>query len=77
MKLLIDVNPRQVPISEAVAAVRAAGFPSVTWRAFFVPQHYRVPHVARGTFRVAERTPVLRDVVLRYKFTVIVKGEWA
>ena len=77
VKLLVDVNPRETPIDAAVAAMRAAGFTSVTWRAFFVPQRYRLPAVAQPAVRVAERTPVVRDVVLRRKFVAVVKGEWA
>jgi SAM-dependent methyltransferase len=76
VKLLADVNPRQTPIDEAVAAVRAAGFPSVTWRPFFVPQTRHVSPIAQRALRVAERTPLVRDVILRRKFAVVVKGEW-
>jgi SAM-dependent methyltransferase len=76
MKLLVDVDPRLTSIDEAVAAVRAAGFPSVTWRPFFVPQSRRLPPIALRALRVAERTPIARDAILRRKFQVVVKGEW-
>ena len=76
VKLLVDVNPRETAIDDAVSAMRAVGFPSVTWRAFFVPQRFRLPAVGHSALRVAERTPVVRDLILRRKFVAVVKGEW-
>jgi len=76
VKLLVDVNPREMPLSAAVAAVRAAGFPRVAWRPFFVPQRYRLSGPAALALGTAEHLPLVRGALLHYKFVVVVKGEW-
>lgn len=74
-KVLVDVNPRQLSVRAAVHAMRAAGFRTVDWRPFFLPQRVRVPGALRTALEIAERIPVLRSVPLRWKFTVVLKGE--
>lgn len=74
-KVLVDVNPRQLPLRDAVRQVRNAGFTSVEWRPFLVPQRVRVPGPVRTILDLAERVPVLRGVPLRWKFTAVIKGE--
>jgi SAM-dependent methyltransferase len=74
-KLLVDLNPRQNNIRQAIKEVRDAGFDSVTWRGLFVPTHYRVGSVGRTLLRTAEATPLLRGALLRWKFIAVVKGE--
>jgi 2-polyprenyl-3-methyl-5-hydroxy-6-metoxy-1,4-benzoquinol methylase len=75
VKLLVDVDPRQTPVATAVDLMRQAGFRSVEWRPLFVPIRYRVPTPVKPVLRLSERTPWLRDALLRRKFVVVVKGE--
>jgi SAM-dependent methyltransferase len=75
VKVLVDLNPRQRSLRAGIESVRAAGFTRVASRPFFTPQRYRVGGIARAGLRAAERTPWVRDLLLRKKFVVIVKGE--
>ncbi|MGH2672746.1 MAG: class I SAM-dependent methyltransferase [Actinomycetota bacterium] len=74
-KLLVDVNPRTHRLSDARRSVEDAGFASIRWRPFFVPQTHRVGRTGLAMLRAAERVPLLRDAALRRKFVAVVKGE--
>ena len=74
-KIVVDLNPRDTSIAEAMEAVRAAGFGNVAWRPIFIPQRIALPRLFRGALRGAERVPLLRSIPLRWKFLVAVKGE--
>ena len=74
-KLLVDLDPRRTKIEMAVDAVRAAGLSSVEWRGFFVPQRIRLGRYGLALFRTFEQFPPVRDTLLRWKFTAVVKGE--
>lgn len=74
-KLLVDVNPRTHRLSDARRSVEDAGFASIRWRPFFVPQTHRVGRTGLALLRAAEHVPLLRDAALRRKFVAVVKGE--
>lgn len=74
-KLLVDLNPRQTDLQKALDEIRAAGFDSVEWRGFFVPSRFRTRAAVGRLLRLAEVTPALRSVFLKWKFTVVIKGE--
>ncbi|HVF12531.1 MAG TPA: class I SAM-dependent methyltransferase [Actinomycetota bacterium] len=74
-KLLVDLNPRRVDLSHALDAVRAAGFDSVTWRPFFVPTGVPIGKIQERILRAMEVIPVVRDLVLKKKFKVVIRGE--
>jgi SAM-dependent methyltransferase len=70
-KLVFDLNPRQYEVEGVLADLRAAGFPNVVLRPFFVPQTIRLPGLAIAALRGAERTPLAR-LLLRVRFTYVV-----
>lgn len=74
-KILIDCDPRAHDLRSAIALVRGAGFERVEWRPFFVPQRFKLGRVGSSALRVAEHLPVVRNVILRRKFLVVIKGE--
>jgi len=71
-KLVFDLNPRQYPLEEIVADLRAAGLPSVTLRPFFVPQTRALPMPVGALLRLAERSGPPARFALRYRFTYVV-----
>jgi trans-aconitate methyltransferase len=74
VKVLIDANPRVTRIPDAVELMRSVGLHDVRWRPFFIPQRFRLDPVSRTLLRAAERTPAVRDLLLRKKFNVILVG---
>jgi SAM-dependent methyltransferase len=74
-KLILDVNPRQMPLRVAMDQVRTAGFSDVSWRPFLLPQRVRLPGPVRALLELGERVPGLRALPLRWKFSAVVKGE--
>lgn len=75
VKLLVDLNPRVVPIEVAIEAVREAGFDNVVWRPFLVPQRRRLPPTMLAALAKAEQVPGVRGLPLRWRGNVVVKGE--
>ena len=71
-KLVFDLNPRQYRLDDVLAELRAAGFPRVELRPFFVPQTRRLPAPAIGLLRAAELAGPLARLALRVRFTYIV-----
>jgi SAM-dependent methyltransferase len=71
-KLVFDLNPRQYDVDETVARLRAAGFPHLELRPFFVPQRVALPAPIALAARAAERVPPLARLALRYRFTYVV-----
>jgi len=71
---IADVNPRDRPLGEALAAMRAAGFEHVRWRALFDPSVHGAGNATRAAFHAAERVPGVRGVILKRKFLVAVMG---
>jgi SAM-dependent methyltransferase len=71
-KLVFDLNPRQYRLDDVLAELRAAGFPRVELRPFFVPQTRRLPAPAIGLLRAAELSGPLARLALRVRFTYIV-----
>jgi SAM-dependent methyltransferase len=74
-KVLVDLDPRRDDLAGGLSALHEAGSADVARRPFFVPQRYRLGPVARATLRAAERTPIVRDAILRRKFVIVLKGE--
>jgi SAM-dependent methyltransferase len=66
-KLVFDLNPRQYALSEIEADLHAAGFECVDTRPFFVPQTRSLPF-----HRVLERSGPLAQLLLRFRFTLLV-----
>jgi len=75
VKMLIDANPRAFSIPSMVASVRAAGFESVAWRPFLIPQRRRLPRPVLRVLATTERVPGVRSLPLRSRCNIILKGE--
>jgi SAM-dependent methyltransferase len=71
-KLVFDLNPRQYRLDDVGADLRAAGFPRVVLRPFFVPQTQRLPRPLVGLAKAAERSGPLARLALRARFTYLV-----
>ena len=71
-KLVFDLNPRQFPVEEVTADLRAAGFRDLQLRPFFVPQTRRLPSPATGALVALERTGPIARLALRVRFTYLV-----
>jgi SAM-dependent methyltransferase len=74
-KVLVDADPRRTRLLDCEDAMRAAGFKLVAHRPMFVPTRYRIAPPLRTVLRAAEMTPGVRDVILKKKFLVAMKGE--
>jgi SAM-dependent methyltransferase len=71
-KLVFDLNPRQYRLDDVGADLRAAGFPRVVLRPFFVPQTQRLPRPLVELAKAAERSGPLARLALRARFTYLV-----
>jgi len=71
-KLVFDVNPRQYAVGDVVADLRAAGWPDVAMRPFFVPQTRALPRPVGAALVAAERSGPLARLALRVRFTYLV-----
>src|SRR3954452_2369417 len=71
-KLVFDLNPRQYRVEEVVADLRAAGWPKVAMRPFFVPQTLALPRPVGAALVAAERSGPLARLALRFRFTYLV-----
>jgi hypothetical protein len=71
-KLVLDLNPRQYRLGDVAADLRAAGFPNVVTRPFFVPQTVALPRPLAAALVAAERVGPLARLALRYRFTYLV-----
>jgi len=71
-KLVFDLNPRQFALEDVVVDLRAAGFPRVDLRPFFVPQRVALPGALAAAARAAERSGPLARLALRFRFTYLV-----
>jgi SAM-dependent methyltransferase len=74
-KIIVDVDPRQMPAPVALEILREAGFVNVAWRPFFVPEEKRLPAAILRTLVACENIPFLRGLPRHWKFIVLVKGE--
>lgn len=75
-KIILDLNPRgRVDLTSAIVMLKAAGFRKVTWRPVFVPMTLKLPDLALRALAVSEEIPILRNLPMRWKFNVLVKGE--
>lgn len=73
-KVLFDVDPRRERLDALRADLRAAGFPHLAVRPFFVPQHRRLPPALAAGLAAAERIPPAARLLLRARFSVIAAG---
>jgi hypothetical protein len=71
-KIVFDLNPRQYPVADVVADLRAAGLANVALRPFFVPQTRALPRPLGSVLVAAERTGPLARFALRHRFTYVV-----
>jgi hypothetical protein len=71
-KLVFDLNPRQYRLEDVAADLRAAGFPNVDLRPFFVPQTHALPRPLAAGLVAAERSGPLARLALRFRFTYLV-----
>jgi len=75
-KIILDLNPRlDMPVSAAIAMIKEAGFQNIAWRPFFVPKEKKLPLIMLKALATCETIPMLRQIPLRWKFHVLVKGE--
>lgn len=71
-KLVFDVNPRQFPLDEVLADLRASGLDRISVRPFFVPTTVALPRPALSVAAVLERSGPLARLILRRRFTYFV-----
>jgi hypothetical protein len=71
-KLVFDLNPRQYRLEDVLADLRAAGWPEVALRPFFVPQTHALPGPVGAALIAAERSGPLARLALRFRFTYLV-----
>jgi SAM-dependent methyltransferase len=71
-KLVFDLNPRQYRVKDVLADLRAAGWPKVELRPFFVPQTRALPGPVAAALIAAERSGPLARLALRFRFTYLV-----
>jgi SAM-dependent methyltransferase len=71
-KLVFDLNPRQFPLADVLADLRAAGLAHVALRPFFVPQRVALLRPLAAALRAAERTGPLARLALRVRFTYLI-----
>lgn len=62
-KLVVDMNTRTLPLSEARAVLRATGFRSFAWRPFLMSHRVRLPRAAYSFVTFAECTPAIRSAL--------------
>jgi SAM-dependent methyltransferase len=73
-KLVFDLNPRQYPVADVTADLRAAGFTHASLRPFFVPQTVALPRPVARVLVAAERAGPLARLALRVRFTYLVSA---
>jgi SAM-dependent methyltransferase len=66
-KLVFDLNPRQYALADICADLHSAGFDRIDTRPFFVPQTRALPFL-----QVLERSGPLAQLLLRYRFTLMI-----
>jgi hypothetical protein len=71
-KLVFDLNPRQYPLDEVLADLRAAGLDRVALRPFFVPQTVALPGPVVALAKALEDVGSLARLALRFRFTYLV-----
>ncbi len=75
-KIILDLNPRgRIDLASAIAVLQAAGFRKVTWRPVFVPTSVKLPDFALRALALAEEIPVVRNLPIRWRFNILLKGE--
>lgn len=75
-KVILDLDPRRDrPLSEALRLLRLAGFRSVSWRPFLVPQRRALRPWVLSLLAGCEGIPGLRSLPLRWNFLCLLKGE--
>jgi hypothetical protein len=62
-KVIVDMNTRTLPLSQARAVLRDTGFESFAWRPFLAPHRARLPRAAYSFVTFAECTPAIRSAL--------------
>ena len=76
-KLVFDLNPRQYPVDDVVAGLRAAGLERVAMRPFLFPQRHGLPRPLAAGLRAAERSGPVARALLRFRFTYLMAASRA
>ncbi len=71
-KLVFDLNPRQYPLEDVRADLRAAGFDRLDLRPFFTPQRVAPPRPLAAALAAAERAGPLARAALRFRFSYLI-----
>ena len=75
-KVILDLNPRgRIDLASAIEMLKAAGFRNVTWRPVFVPTSVKLSDFALRALALTEEIPVVRNLPMRWKFNILLKGE--
>lgn len=73
-KLLIDLDPRiDLPLPQAISAIKKAGYQNVEWRPFFVPKERQLPLSTLKLMSHCENIPLIRTFPLRWKFHCLLR----
>lgn len=70
-KLVFDFSPRRYAVDDMTGGLRAAGFPNVVLRPFFIPKTKALPGPVLAVGRLLERSGPLARAVLRFRFTYL------
>jgi SAM-dependent methyltransferase len=70
-KFVFDLNPRQYPVDDVRADLRAAGFDTLLLRPFFAPQRYALRGPAAALLRGLERSGPVARLLLKARFTYL------
>jgi hypothetical protein len=74
-KVIVDLNPRECAVAHGVEMMRASGLREVGWRPVPIPLTHKLGPVGRAAVRTAMTLPPARDIVLKHRFNVVLKGE--
>lgn len=70
-KFVFDLNPRQFPLEEIAADLRAAGFDRLELQPFFAPQTVALPGAAMRLLRGVEGVRPLARLLLTRRFSYV------
>jgi Methyltransferase domain len=71
-KLVFDLNPRQYPLDDVLADLRAVGLRTIALRPFLIPQTASLPTPVLWAAKALEGVRPLARVALRFRFTYLV-----
>jgi len=71
-KAVFDLNPRQYRVDDVAQDLRSAGFSSIEFRPFFVPQTVSLPTPVLAAAKALEHSGLFARLALRWRFTYLV-----